>query len=103
MAKGAKVKTQQSRPRDERGLFISDNICTHDSVQRFLVGARMISTAYDEANVNYMENKNNKVQSTRIRIIETVQTPLGFFTLTVLVVEVILGLALHLRIIWIFG
>jgi hypothetical protein len=39
-----------------------------------------------------MENKNNKDLSNRIRIIETVQTPLGFFTLTVLVIEVILGL-----------
>jgi len=37
-----------------------------------------------------MESK--KDQSNRIGIIETVQTPLGFFTLTVLVVEVILGL-----------
>jgi hypothetical protein len=39
-----------------------------------------------------MENKNNVVQSDRVRIIETVQTPLGFFTLTVLIVEVILGI-----------
>src|SRR5687767_12715578 len=31
--------------------------------------------------------------SGRIRIIETVQTPLGFFTLTVLVVEIILGIS----------
>ncbi len=39
-----------------------------------------------------MENKNELSQSNRVRIIETVQTPLGFFTLTVLVVEVILGI-----------
>jgi hypothetical protein len=39
-----------------------------------------------------MENKNDVNQSDRIRIIETVQTPLGFFTLSVLVVEVILGI-----------
>lgn len=39
-----------------------------------------------------MENKNSVNQSDRIRIIETVQTPLGFFTLTVLIVEVILGI-----------
>ena len=39
-----------------------------------------------------MENKNHVNQSDRIRIIETVQTPLGFFTLTVLIVEVILGI-----------
>ena len=38
-----------------------------------------------------MENKGNGNQSNRVSIIETVQTPLGFFTLTVLVVEVILG------------
>lgn len=37
-----------------------------------------------------MENKSN--QSNRVSIIETVQTPLGFFTLTVLVVEVVLGI-----------
>jgi hypothetical protein len=47
---------------------------------------------FDEVNVNHMENKDNRGQSNRIGIIETVQTPLGFFTLTVLVVEVILGL-----------
>src|SRR5258708_15469193 len=40
-----------------------------------------------------MENKPNSSQSNRISIIETVQTPLGFFTLTVLVVEVVLGIA----------
>ena len=40
-----------------------------------------------------MENKSNGNQSNRVSIIETVQTPLGFFTLTVLVVEVILGIA----------
>lgn len=39
-----------------------------------------------------MEDKNEVSQSNRIRIIETIQTPLGFFTLTVLVVEVILGI-----------
>ena len=39
-----------------------------------------------------MEDKNNVNQSERVRIIETVQTPLGFFTLTVLIVEVILGI-----------
>lgn len=39
-----------------------------------------------------MEDKNNVNQSDRVRIIETVQTPLGFFTLTVLIVEVILGI-----------
>lgn len=38
-----------------------------------------------------MKNKNNGNQSTRVSIIKTVQTPLGFFTLTVLVVEMILG------------
>jgi hypothetical protein len=40
-----------------------------------------------------MENKGNSSQPIRVSIIETVQTPLGFFTLTVLVVEVILGIA----------
>lgn len=40
-----------------------------------------------------MENKGNSSQSNRASIIETVQTPLGFFTLTILVVEVILGIA----------
>ncbi len=39
-----------------------------------------------------MENNNIRSQSNRVSIIETVQTPLGFFTLTVLVVEVILGI-----------
>jgi hypothetical protein len=39
-----------------------------------------------------MENKSNENQSGRVHIIETVQTPLGFFTLTVLIVEVILGI-----------
>jgi hypothetical protein len=34
----------------------------------------------------------NKPESGRVSIIQAVQTPLGFFTLTVLVVEVILGL-----------
>jgi hypothetical protein len=38
-----------------------------------------------------MEGKRNKDQFHRVEIIETVQTPLGFFTLTVLVVEIILG------------
>jgi len=38
-----------------------------------------------------MENKSDSRQSDRAKIIETVQTPLGFFTLTVLVVEVTLG------------
>jgi hypothetical protein len=38
-----------------------------------------------------MESKNDKYLSNRIEIIETVQTPLGFFTLTVLIVEVVLG------------
>jgi len=40
-----------------------------------------------------MENKKSDNQSNRVSIIETVQTPLGFFTLTVLVVEIILGIA----------
>lgn len=40
-----------------------------------------------------MKNKGNSSQSNRVSIIETVQTPLGFFTLTVLVVELILGIA----------
>ena len=40
-----------------------------------------------------MENNGNSNQPNRLRIIETVQTPLGFFTLTVLIVEVILCLA----------
>lgn len=40
-----------------------------------------------------MENKSNSSPLNRVSIIETVQTPLGFFTLTVLVVEVILGIA----------
>jgi hypothetical protein len=39
-----------------------------------------------------MENKSNENQSDRVGIIETVQTPLGFFTLTVLIVEVVLGI-----------
>jgi hypothetical protein len=39
-----------------------------------------------------MENNPDRSQPDRVNIIETVQTPLGFFTLTVLVVEVILGL-----------
>lgn len=43
-----------------------------------------------------MENKSNGNQSNRVSIIETVQTPLGFFTLTVLVVEVILGITANL-------
>jgi hypothetical protein len=43
-----------------------------------------------------MENKSNKNQSDRVGIIETVQTPLGFFTLTVLIVEVILGITTNL-------
>ena len=38
-----------------------------------------------------MEKKSDGDQSNRASIIETVQTPLGFFTLTVLVVEAILG------------
>ncbi|NOT06081.1 MAG: hypothetical protein HOP27_15925 [Anaerolineales bacterium] len=42
-----------------------------------------------------MENKVNDNQSNRVSIIETVQTPLGFFTLTVLVVEVILGITVN--------
>jgi hypothetical protein len=42
-----------------------------------------------------MESKGNSRQLNRVNIIETVQTPLGFFTLTVLVVEVILGIAAH--------
>ncbi len=42
-----------------------------------------------------MESKSTNNQSNRVRIIETVQTPLGFFTLTVLVVEVILGLVVN--------
>ena len=40
-----------------------------------------------------MENKDNSSRPNRVSIIETVQTPLGFFTLVVLVVEVILGIA----------
>jgi len=40
-----------------------------------------------------MDNKNISSPPDRVSIIETVQTPLGFFTLTVLVVEVILGIA----------
>lgn len=40
-----------------------------------------------------MENKGNSSQSNRVSIIATVQTPLGFFTLTVLIVEVVLGIA----------
>jgi len=39
-----------------------------------------------------MEKSGNSSQSNRVSIIETVQTPLGFFTLTVLVVEVLLGI-----------
>lgn len=39
-----------------------------------------------------MENKENTSQANRVSIIETVQTPLGFFTLIVLIVEVILGI-----------
>lgn len=38
-----------------------------------------------------MENKGNSSQLNRVSIIATVQTPLGFFTLTVLIVEVALG------------
>jgi len=40
-----------------------------------------------------MESKDNSRQPNRVSIIQTVRTPLGFFTLTVLVVEVILGIA----------
>lgn len=40
-----------------------------------------------------MENKGNSSPPNRVSIIETVQTPLGFFTLTVLVVEAILGIS----------
>jgi hypothetical protein len=40
-----------------------------------------------------MKNKGNSSQPNRVSIIETVQTPLGFFTLTVLIVEVILCIA----------
>lgn len=40
-----------------------------------------------------MESKVNSSQSNRVNIIKTVQTPLGFFTLTVLVVEIVLGIA----------
>lgn len=40
-----------------------------------------------------MKNKSKNSQSNRVSIIETVQTPLGFFTLTVLLVELILGIA----------
>jgi hypothetical protein len=39
-----------------------------------------------------MKNKMNDNQPRRASIIESVQTPLGFFSLTVLVVEIILGL-----------
>ena len=39
-----------------------------------------------------MNDKENNNLPDRVKIIETVQTPLGFFTLTVLVVEAILGL-----------
>lgn len=42
-----------------------------------------------------MKTKENSTQTNRVDIIETVQTPLGFFTLTVLVVELILGIALN--------
>ncbi len=40
-----------------------------------------------------MQTKSN--QSNRLGIIKTVQTPLGFFTLTVLIVELILGIAVN--------
>src|SRR5450830_476900 len=43
-----------------------------------------------------MENKSNSNQSNRVSIIETVQTPLGFFTLAVLIVEAILGVSANL-------
>ena len=39
--------------------------------------------------------KTNSEQSNRLGIIKTVQTPLGFFTLTVLIVELILGFAMN--------
>lgn len=40
-----------------------------------------------------MKSQSNNSQSNRVSIIKTVQTPLGFFTLTVLIVEVVLGIA----------
>jgi hypothetical protein len=43
-----------------------------------------------------MEKKSDGDQSNRASIIETVQTPLGFFTLTVLVVEAILGVVANI-------
>lgn len=39
-----------------------------------------------------MKNRGNSSQLNRVSILNTVQTPLGFFTLTVLVVELILGI-----------
>ena len=39
---------------------------------------------------DHMDNNSN--QSNRVNLIESVKTPLGFFTLTVLVVEAILGI-----------
>lgn len=42
-----------------------------------------------------MKTKDNNTQSNRVGIIKAVQTPLGFFTLTVLVVELILGLTFN--------
>ena len=42
--------------------------------------------------VSTMENRSKDNQSSRVSIIETVQTPLGFFTLSVLIVEIIIGI-----------
>ena len=38
------------------------------------------------------QNADDRTQPTRVDIIQTVKTPLGFFTLAVLVVEAILGI-----------
>ncbi len=42
-----------------------------------------------------MKTKGNINRNNRVDIIKTVQTPLGFFTLTVLIVEIILGIAVN--------
>lgn len=42
-----------------------------------------------------MKIKGNSNQTNRVDIVKTVQTPLGFFTLAVLVVELILGVAVN--------
>lgn len=43
-----------------------------------------------------MENKSSSDRSERVSIIETVKTPLGFFTLAVLLVEAVLGITANL-------